>query len=981
MNRVAKRRTNIRSGDWKIIGRYLSKRKDRQSTVYLNGNALSTEKVERAIYRNFPTTLERLQEEPCPPLPEGVTISTPPQSPTQPHDGLYSLPSGLPSFLFRIPYDSLALSKAAKNLDSMTSSSALDFVRSILPSQEREDFMSQEYIQAVCNELRNTVPERFEGELELIVNRLLEPSPEQIVRFAAERFINDRLTPEEMQRLFRLVQTSGYDDCLLSCLKVEAKATKCLATAILGAAMLNNNEHFVRVALDHGADPNCSIPIRYQTPLSLATRDPAKSKLIPMLLDAGAKPDDRDIYRVAKRRDIDLVERLVPRATFPDIGRLVILAARRGDVELFRSLIILGATHNEWSRGPKEAHPLHLALLGHHFELAQLLIDLEPPDDNRIAYLKLVVERGDRLAAEFLIQHGTDVNARMPYGTETALSLSIRQGNQDIIQLLLRHGADPCVGGPGFLPQRRVIGTNSDSIQTALEDAVRSGSIEKTQLLLSMGAKAKESDTTSFLLGLAVKKSPHLIPVLLRAGADISNMFEWTSLTSETSRATMLEVAVESATASGSLDVVEIVLRLGAPVNRVIPDPDMPSALQIAVTQNMNHRPLSEVLTVDLVRLLLEWGADIDVLEFLSLFWDENEDSEAVKMTLVQSAAAQGRTALVRLLVSAGADCNSPAGKHGFTAIQAAARFGDAEMVEYLIQSGADVNTPPGPNYGLPALVAAVARNDLKSVSSLLQAGADPNTPGIVSVDSVRQKMTALQTASCQPGGYCSSKDSPKLRLKMLKLLLNAGASPQTPRFTDARKDRSSLAWAVYWDDIDAIKLLLDFGAHADVAEALQTAQDYESPLEILYLLGATCCEDARRSRDTLSCRCGNFQSQLEPGRDPCVFPVPLAENEVSMHQLLEVGQDGFPCCLHSATLQGNFAKVNHLLEHGADVNLKGGNTCMRPLQIAAEKGYVTIAHRLIQAGADTATAVSEAKCHRGLDICYLLQVDNSGQS
>lgn len=40
----------------------------------------------------------------------------------------------------------------------------------------------------------------------------------------------------------------------------------------------------------------------------------------------------------------------------------------------------------------------------------------------------------------------------------------------------------------------------------------------------------------------------------------------------------MLETTVRSDLASGSLDVVEILLRLGAPVNRAISDDNMSSA-------------------------------------------------------------------------------------------------------------------------------------------------------------------------------------------------------------------------------------------------------------------------------------------------------------------------------------------------------------------------------------------------------------------
>lgn len=44
-----------------------------------------------------------------------------------------------------------------------------------------------------------------------------------------------------------------------------------------------------------------------------------------------------------------------------------------------------------------------------------------------------------------------------------------------MFQLLLRNGADPWVDGPCFRSQHEGTGTDGDSIQTALEDALRSG--------------------------------------------------------------------------------------------------------------------------------------------------------------------------------------------------------------------------------------------------------------------------------------------------------------------------------------------------------------------------------------------------------------------------------------------------------------------------------------------------------------------------
>ncbi|QPC77863.1 hypothetical protein HYE68_008615 [Fusarium pseudograminearum] len=181
----------------------------------------------------------------------------------------------------------------------------------------------------------------------------------------------------------------------------------------------------------------------------------------------------------------------------------------------------------------------------------------------------------------------------------------------------------------------------------------------------------------------------------------------------------------------------------------------------------------------------------------------------AIRMTLLRSAAAKGRTSLVKALVCAGADVNEPTGEKGFTAFQVAVRFGNAEMVSYPIQSGANTNVPQIIIFDKPALVAAVAKDDLELVSFLLQTGADPNITGMIDVGPML-KMTALQTASCQPESLWSPDDNPTIRLEMVKLLLNVRANPKTPRFTSDAKDRSPLAWAVFSYDTDVVKLLLD---------------------------------------------------------------------------------------------------------------------------------------------------------------------------
>lgn len=81
----------------------------------------------------------------------------------------------------------------------------------------------------------------------------------------------------------------------------------------------------------------------------------------------------------------------------------------------------------------------------------------------------------------------------------------------------------------------------------------------------------------------------------------------------------------------------------------------------------------------DVVRLLLERGADVDAVA----------RNEQVRTTALQAAAASGDNQSARLLLDAGADVGV-AQPGGGTALHAAAVNGNRELVELLLDRGAD---------------------------------------------------------------------------------------------------------------------------------------------------------------------------------------------------------------------------------------------------------------------------------------------------
>jgi ankyrin repeat protein len=297
----------------------------------------------------------------------------------------------------------------------------------------------------------------------------------------------------------------------------------------------------------------------------------------------------------------------------------------------------------------------------------------------------------------------------------------------------------------------------------------------------------------------------------------------------------------------------------------------------------------------------LYYASKLNLVDIATCLIRQNPSLAAQKSSLGRTALAtacsKGHTAIVELLLDAGAD-ETGRDTEGRTSLHSASQNGHVEIVKLLLGKGADVAAAS--KDGWTSLDSASENGHVEVVKLLLGKGADVAAAG---KDGLTHGWTSLHSAS-QNG-----------HVEIVKLLLGKGASVAA-----ANKDGwTSLHLASQNGHVEVIQLLLDKGA--DVAAANKDGwtslhlASQNGHIEVVKLL-------------------------LDKGAD-----------------VAAANKDGWTS-LHSASQNGHIEVVKLLLGKGADVAAasKDGWTS---LHSASQKGHVEVVRLLLDKGADVA-AVSK---------------------
>lgn len=302
-------------------------------------------------------------------------------------------------------------------------------------------------------------------------------------------------------------------------------------------------------------------------------------------------------------------------------------AARLDDMEMVRALLAAGA-----DAGAKTRHgitPLALAAINGSAAVADALVKAGAPVNVVLpegeTILMTAARTGRTEVLRLLLDRGADVNARESWYGETAMTWAAAEDHPDAVRLLASRGAD--VNGRSTLldiPRRR---TGQSVLPlghwTPLMYAARQNAVAAIRALLDLGANPNLTDpdgATALVLAI-INANYDAAAALVEGGADPN----------------IADKEAGMAALYAAIDMHRLAVGHGRP----------------------NPKPSGRLDAVDLIRLLLQHGADPNARLKAPLFQRQHTGGDAALgdgATPLMRAAKSGDTVVMRLLLDAGAN-------------------------------------------------------------------------------------------------------------------------------------------------------------------------------------------------------------------------------------------------------------------------------------------------------------------------------------
>jgi len=501
------------------------------------------------------------------------------------------------------------------------------------------------------------------------------------------------------------------------------------------------------------------------------------------------------------------------------------------------------------------------------------------------------------------------VSSTVVHGDAGPLSIAdaAMRGDRADVQALIKQGVD--VNAP-----------QGDGV-TALHWAARHGDVELAAMLVAARANAKAETRFGAYTPLhlaAERGSAPIVKALLAAGAPVD------APTSTGATALMFAAGAGDTASVGAL------LDAGANVNAKESD-RWQTPLIFAAANNR----------LDVVKLLIAKGADVNgttKLTDLSALSRNGENPDGRNLAVKPEARRAPPRVLIPGVERQHMFNEQVAWQGGMTPLLYAARQGYIDIARALLDAGVPVNQLKGGD-AASALMVATVNGQFDLAAMLLDRGANPNLVaenGVAPLYATINLMWAPRAGYPQPRAQVNQQTD---YLAFMKRLLEAGADPnqrvsKKVWYTGYNFDQSGVDevgatpfWrAAYGADVDAMKLLVSFGADPN----LPTIKPAQRP--------ETGDVGRRESRDI-------------SGRPP----VPIGGPGVPpLLAAAGVGfGEGFAGNSYRHAPIGMLAAVQYLVERcGADVNARDheGNTAVHH---AASRGDTEMIRYLVSKGAD----------------------------